>query len=156
MERIYADKQGTAVFRCPHCLFERRFDASSYRDRDSRITIKCQCGERIPVLIEFREFYRKSVNLLGRCTFPTFQQDVDVQINDISMTGASITVEFKHALADFTAHVGDVVTLEFHLDNPSRDLIRRRAEVCNINGSQMGVRFARSEYDKELGFYLLR
>lgn len=155
MERIYADKHGTAVFRCPHCGFERRFDAAAYRDRDSRITIKCQCGERVPALIEFREYYRKVVNLLGRCLVPAFQREVDVQINDISMTGASITVEFKHELPDFTVHVGDMVTVEFRLDNPARDLVRRRAEVCNIRGSQLGVRFARSEYDKELGFYLM-
>lgn len=158
MEKVFADKQGRAVFQCPHCEFKTVFDASGYRDRDSRIKIKCRCGENVPVLIEFREFYRRPVSLPGWCHVHRTEELLEIRVNDLSMSGLSFTIEPTEAgdAGPAALEVGDAITLQFRLDRSPHDLIQRRGDVRNIRDNAIGVRFSKTEYDKELGFYLLR
>jgi len=51
--------------------------------------------------------------------------------------------------------VGDVITVRFRLDSPPQNFIQRTASIRNIRSGIIGAKFSRSEYDKELGFYLL-
>ena len=155
MEKVFADKQGKAVFQCPECGFKTAFDASGYRERDSRIKIKCRCGANVPVLIEFREFYRRPVSLPGWCHVHRTEDLLEIRINDLSMSGLAFSIESPDG-APASLEVGDVLTLQFRLDRPPHDLIQRRGEVRNVRGNAVGVRFSKAEYDKELGFYLLR
>lgn len=166
MEKIFVDKQNTASFRCPHCGFIRQFDASSYRDKDSRIQIKCQCGETVPVLIEFRKFFRKSVQLYGQgnvestltghCEIHRTREKFSITILDLSFEGMrfSLAKEYTQGSADLV--LDDVLTISFRLDNQTRDLVERKAVVRNVYNGSYGVSFSRTEYDKDLGFYLLR
>lgn len=156
MEKIYTDPKGKAVFRCPHCGFERSFDASAYRNRDSRIRIKCQCGQSVPVLIEFREYYRKSVNLYGLCHLPRTGEAFQIVVKNLSLQGAGFEVVPRPGVGGSPLLDGDIIAIEFNLDNAAGHLIKRKAIVININGLYSGVRFAKSEYDKELGFYLMQ
>jgi len=156
VEKVYADKQGQAVFQCPHCGFNTTFDASGYQNRDSRIKIKCRCGESVSVLIEFRKFYRRAVALIGQCHNHRTKELSGIRVHDLSMSGMSFSVELKENGGKALMNVGDVLTVQFRLDYPPQALIQRRAEVRNVRGNLVGVSFFRSEYDKELGFYLLR
>ena len=156
MQKVFADKQGQTVFVCPHCGFSTSFDASAYRERDSRIAIKCRCGKKVPLLVEFRKFYRRAVSLLGQCANYRTKESFDIRLHDLSMSGLSFSIASKKTAEATPFQVGDVLTVQFRLDYPPKDLIRRRAEVRNIRGEVIGVHFFRSEYDKELGFYLLR
>lgn len=155
MDKIYADKQGRAVFRCPHCGFERSFDASAYRERDSRMKIKCRCGESVPVLIEFREYYRKSVNLLGQCLLHKTGELIQIRLHDLSLHGFSFSPTAQ-PVSQAGIEIEDVITIQFYLDNQARDYIERRAVVRNIRSDRIGAGFSRAEYDKVLGFYLMR
>ncbi|GAB6111523.1 PilZ domain-containing protein [Desulfomicrobium salsuginis] len=156
MDKVYADKQGKAVFQCPECGFKTAFDASSYREKDSRIKIKCRCGVSVPVLIEFRAYYRRPVALSGWCHVHRTEELLEIRVNDLSMSGLSFTVEGGTGESPAALEVGDALTVQFRLDRPPHDLIQRRGEVRNIRETAVGVRFSKSEYDKELGFYLLR
>jgi len=156
MQKVFADKQGQAVFVCPHCGFSTSFDASAYRERDSRIAIKCRCGKKVALLVEFRKFYRRAVSLLGQCENHRTKEFLDIRLHDLSMSGLSFSVASNRDGETPPFQVGDVLTVQFRLDYPPKDLIQRRAEVRNIRGDVIGVQFFRSEYDKELGFYLLR
>lgn len=166
MEKIFVDKQGLALFRCPHCGFTRQFDASAYRDKDSRLKIKCRCGETVSVLIEFREFFRKQVELYGQATVlstgsgAASLRPVNVtfpmKVMDLSLNGMRFLIMRELAQNPTSLEVNDVVRASFRLDNRSRDLVERKAVVCNANDPTYGVRFIRSEYDKDLGFYLMR
>jgi len=159
MEKVYADSQGGAVFLCPHCGFKVDFDASGYRDRDSRIRIKCRCGQSVPVLIEFRKFYRRQDSLRGRSRVHRTGNVLEIRVHDLSMTGLSFAVESREGSLDQGIDgdcvVGDVLSLQFWLDNPAQTLIQRKGEVHNVRQDRCGVSFFRSEYDKDLGFYLL-
>ena len=156
MEKVYADKHGHAVFLCPHCRFQTSFDASGYRDRDSRIRIKCRCGKNVLLLVEFREFYRRPVNLVGWCRVHRTEANLEIRLHDLSMSGLSFSLESEVNEEEPPIVVGDVLTIQFRLDCPPNNFIQRRSEVRNIRNESIGVRFSKSEYDKELGFYLLR
>ena len=156
MLKVYADKQGKGVFHCPHCGFMTEFDASAYRDRDSRIKIKCRCGESMVMLVEFREYYRRPVSLVGYCRVHRTGQDLEMKVRDLSMSGLSFSLESAAGdQAEAPLEVGDVITVRFRLDAPPENLIQRLAEVRNVRGQAIGAKFSKSEYDKELGFYLL-
>jgi len=155
MLKVYADKQGKAVFHCPHCGFATEFDASAYRNRDSRIKIRCRCGESLTMLVEFREYYRRPVSLAGWCHVDRTGQDLEIIVRDLSMRGLSFSIEKTPEEGRALLEVGDVVTVRFRLDSPPRNLIQRKAEVRHFRTEIVGARFSRSEYDKELGFYLL-
>lgn len=156
MEKIFAGKNGGAVFTCPHCGFVKTFDASAYRNRDSRLTLKCQCGQQVPVLIEFREHYRKQVNLSGECFLPRTNSTFHIRIKDLSLSGLFFTIlsNMREDRSPFL--VNDAVTIQFYLDEHSQKMIERKAVVKNIKESGIGVNFTQTEYDKELGFYFLR
>lgn len=156
MEKVYADKHGHAVFQCPHCRFQTSFDASDYRDRDSRIRIKCRCGKSVLLLVEFREFYRRPVKLFGWCRVHRTEANLEIRLHDLSMSGLSFSLESEVNEEEPPIVVGDVLTVQFRLDYPPNNLIQRRSEVRNVREGSIGVRFSKSEYDKELGFYLLR
>jgi hypothetical protein len=156
MEKVYADKQGKAIFQCSKCGFKTAFDASDYRERDSRIRIRCRCGESVPLLVEFREYYRRPVSLPGWCHVHRTEALRERRVNDRSMSGLSFSIESMEVDEPKDVAIGDVLTLQFRLDRPPHDLIQRKGEVRNVRDGGVGVRFSKSEYDKELGFYLLR
>lgn len=151
MLKVYADKQGKAVFHCPHCGFVTEFDASAYRERDSRIKIRCRCGKNMTMLVEFREYYRRPVSLVGWCRVESSGQDLEITVRDLSMRGLS----FSLATIPVPLEVGDVISVRFRLDSPPMNLIQRKAVVRHVRDGIVGASFSRSEYDKELGFYLL-
>ena len=156
MIKVYADKQGKAVFHCPHCGFVTNFDASAYRNRDSRIKIRCRCGESLIMLVEFREYYRRPVSLNGKCLVQRTGKVLDMTVRDLSMSGLSFFLDLREQdeVGNYI-RLGDLITVRFRLDAPPENDIERKAEVRNIRGESIGAKFSRSEYDKELGFYLL-
>jgi len=156
MEKVYADKKGRAVFQCPHCGFKNEFDASGLRNKDSRIRVKCKCGESVPTLVEFREYYRRNVTLSGWCHVHRSGALLEMHVRDLSMSGLSFSLDSPPEGEDATLVVGDIVTIQFRLDCPPQNLLQRRAEIRNIRNGSVGAQFSKSEYDKELGFYLLR
>ncbi len=148
MEKIFVDKQDSAVFRCPHCDFTRHFNASGYRDKDSRVKIKCQCGEVVPVLIEFREFFRKQVELFGhgmvlstltgRSMLHRSREKFPVKIEDLSMNGLRFRLAPELGREPDVLEVDDVLSVQFRLDNRARALIERKAVIRNVYGSSCG------------------
>ncbi len=155
MLKVYADKQGKAVFHCPQCGFATEFDASAYRNRDSRIKIRCRCGRCTTMLVEFREYYRRQVSLAGMCHVHRTGKDLEMKVQDLSMSGLSFSLELLAAGDEDPLAVGDVITVQFRLDSPPHNLVLRKAEVRYNRNGAIGAKFSRSEYDKELGFYLL-
>lgn len=156
MEKIFVDKHGNALFRCPYCAFERHFNASSYKEKDSRVKIKCHCGQTVPVLIEFREFYRKPVTLEGHCFLQRTRETFSIKIHDISLNGMSFSVVPTPGMSNSPFLVEDAVVMAFRLDNRAADQIQKKGNVRNISGLRAGIRFSHQEYDKELGYYLMR
>ncbi len=156
MEILYADKTGRATFRCPQCQFQRQFDASKYRETNSRITIRCRCGQTHDVRIEFRSFYRKTVQLYGVCTVHRLGATCPVLIDDVSLHGLRFVFMPEPGTVAPTLQMYEIVGLAFRLDNTALDWVRCRIEIRSVYDGKHGARIVSTGHEKELGFYLMQ
>lgn len=155
MVKAYVDEQNQTVFFCPHCGFERRFDASPFRNKKKALTVKCKCGNATEMEIEFRKQFRKNVELFGSCLIKKTGKLCEIIIKDLSFQG--IGIEFLHIykkhLVDID--VGDIIEVDFKLDNKKGDQIRKRCIVRLKLPNHIGAEFDDENFSKQLGFYLM-
>jgi hypothetical protein len=155
LEKVYITSKQMATFVCPQCERSKTVNVSQYANLDKmiKVKVKCPCGYTYTSILEKRKKYRKETNLHG-----SFIRIVDgketahglVTVKDISMTGMKL-----HINGDHGCEVGDVLKVEFYLDDAQRSLIRKKLIIRNIYRSEIGTELAPTEaVDKALGFYL--
>ena len=154
MVKGYVDEQNRTVFICPHCGFEKQFDASAFKNKKKNLTIKCKCGNTTEMDIEFRKHFRKKVELFGTCLVKKTDKKYEIIIRDLSMQG--IRFELLHIYNKFidTIDIDDIIELEFKLDNKQEDLITKRCVVRAKTDKYIGSEFQDDNFSKRLGFYL--
>jgi hypothetical protein len=154
-EKVYITSKQMATFICPQCQKSKTVDVSKYANLDKIVKVKvtCPCGYGYTSILEKRKKYRKQTNLPG-----SFVRLVDgrriggglMTVKDLSTSGLKIQTNVHHNCA-----VGDVVLVDFTLDDSHRTLIKKKVIVRNIVGQHIGNEFAPTEaIDKALGFYL--
>ncbi len=116
------------------------------------IKIECECHNIFTTIVERRNFYRKSVKLLGMC-YASGDPDegTPIKIVDISRTGVGfIKYAGKPLLKD------EVVKIKFRLSADS-NVITITATVTNIKQDHTGVSMVNLDEhtQKLLGFFLL-
>jgi c-di-GMP-binding flagellar brake protein YcgR len=118
------------------------------------IRAKCTCGIKFTVLFERRANYRKPIGLLARFARKVNSelQVGEAVINDLSRGGLSMRVQRGVELK-----VGEVVTIEFRLDNMEQTLIRAQVAIKSIRRGAIGAEFQSLDDHtrKLLGFYLM-
>ena len=155
VETVYITASNEAVFRCPQCQRTKTVDASAFAKLTPplRFKMRCPCGHEATAIVELRRRFRKEVSLPGR-----FVQFVNGQpkgkgrmmVKDISATGMKLAIASSSSLS-----AGDLLKVEFNLNDPARSPITKKLIVRNINGIEVGTEFAPTEtLDKSLGFYL--
>lgn len=155
MVKVYVDEQNQAVFLCPHCGFEKRFDASQFKDKKKNLTIKCKCGNTIEMEIDFRRQFRKKVELFGSCLIKKTQKRCEMIVRDLSFQGIGIELLYIYKKYMSDIDVGDIIELEFKLDNKKEDEITKRCTVRLKRNSHIGAEFNDDNFSKQLGFYLM-
>lgn len=176
MKTIYVTQDNKATISCPNCGKTKEVDVSKYMDIEKPVKIKyrfkcdkCNCGTRDcqgcdikdcsfdhqnTVLLERRKFYRKSVNLNGKCR-PNKGKEVTVVITDISRTG----LKFKLYMYNKEINIDDRLEIEFNLDDRSSTSIQKEVLVRKINGLSVGAEFTTvqpyNRIDQAIGFYLM-
>ena len=154
-EKVYITSKQMATFICPQCQKSKTVDVSKYANLDKivKVNVSCPCGYRYTSILEKRKKYRKKTHLPG-----SFVRLVDgrrvggglMNVKDLSTSGLKIHTNARHNCA-----VGDVILVEFSLDDNHRTLIKKKVIVRNIVGKHIGTEFAPTEaLDKALGFYL--
>lgn len=154
-EKVYVTSNQMATFVCPKCQKSKTVNVSKYATLDKLIRVKvtCPCGNAYTSLLEKRKKYRKETNLPG-----TFVRIVDgrkigqglMTVRDLSTIGMKLHTNGEHQCI-----VGDILQVEFHLDDTQRTLIKKKVIIRNIIGSNIGTELAPTEaVDKALGFYL--
>ena len=150
---VHVLKNDYAMIRCPFCELRKRVSAHKIRNIKHKITVRCQCENRFEVQFNFRENYRKNVEIAG--VFMTVSSDVSTErkmhVFDLSRSGLSFkmidTVDVKK---------GDELFVRFNLDDAKQSLIHKKVVVKLINDKFLGCEFTDLDrYEKELGFYLL-
>jgi hypothetical protein len=154
-EKVYITSKEMATFVCPKCEKSKTVNVSRYVNLDKmvKVKVKCPCGYEYTSLLEKRKKYRKATNLHG-----TYIRVVDgkavarglMTVKDLSTTGMKLHINGNHG-----CEVGDVLKVEFYLDDFQRSLIRKKVIVRNIFQHEIGTQLAPTEaVDKALGFYL--
>jgi len=113
-------------------------------------------------MLERRKFYRKGTNLPGAYTYKktnlpgtyTLEGKDDrglMTVINISRSGLKLRVNVTR---DFQP--GDILNVEFNLDDRDRSPIKKSVIVRNIQEKLVGVEFAAIEHFDKLGAYLLK
>ena len=155
VEKVYITSKEMATFVCPQCQKSKTVNVSQYANLDKivRVKVTCPCGHAYTSILEKRKKYRKETNLPG-----SYLRIVDgkkignglMLVRDLSNTGMKLQINGEHDCA-----VGDVLQVEFRLDDTHRTLVTKKVIIRNISGPYLGTELAPTEaMDKALGFYL--
>jgi hypothetical protein len=154
-ETVYITDSNTAVFRCPQCQRTKVLDVSTFGEfkLPLRFKLTCPCGHVASAVLEKRKRYRKGAHLPG-----TYVHYVNGQprskgtmtVKDLSTNGMKLVLSASGTIAP-----GDLLKIEFRLDNAQRSLVQKKVVVRNVSDNFVGTEFAVTEaLDKDLGFYL--
>ena len=148
---IYPNSENWATIICPNCGKERSIDASKFVKQFKPVKVKCSCGHSFLVSFEKRKFYRKVVKIPGTCKkliSPGNSQQIFVE--DVSRTGLRISFTSPHGLQP-----GDIVKIEFSLDDANQSPVILSAEVKHFTETWVGVEYCDPNIPKSLAFYLM-
>lgn len=134
---------------CPVCGFSKGLNIGQFRHRQRVLKIKCTCGNRFEIELEFRQHFRKSTSLNGYIkTNGAFGWPVKV----INLSLGGVCLEF---FSEPALKVGDRGNLRFKLDNRKESEIIKQLIVMSISKKRVGCKFIVDRaYEADLGFYL--
>ena len=154
-EKVHITSKQMATFICPKCQKSKTVNVSKYASLDKKVKVKvtCPCGYGYTSLLEKRKKFRKNANLPGSYVLFADSRQAGgglMTVKDLSTSGLKLQINTQ---LNFT--VGDVMLVEFHLDDALRALIKKKVIVRNIVGKNVGTEFTPTvAIDKALGFYL--
>jgi hypothetical protein len=157
-EKVFVTENNMAVFECPQCNKAKSVDVSRYKDirQVVRIKVKCPCGHSYKVVLERRKHFRKDVNFSGSYThvLPDYKEDKGgMTVKNLSRSGVKIKLNVERNFK-----IGDILSLEFSLNDKHRSFIKKDAVIRKISNSYLGLEFnsvdSSDPSDKALGFYL--
>ncbi len=157
MQTVHISTLVTAVFTCSKCRRTKAVDVSNYikLEKIVRFNFECLCGNRYAAILEKRKQHRRETNLHG--TFVQFVDEKEVYrgfmtVCDLSLTGMKLKVNVEHCFS-----IGDLLQLEFQLDDMDRSIINKKVLIRYFNFPFLGTEFHYKEtIDKDLGFYLFK
>ncbi|MBF0199931.1 MAG: PilZ domain-containing protein [Desulfamplus sp.] len=153
--RAYVDENDKSVFVCPSCGFEKRFDASIFKEKKKNITVKCKCGLKSELTIEFRKHIRKSVEIIGQGTLGKIDKKFDVIVKDISLNGLALEFMIGDRKHVKELSSGDSIKVSFELDNDKGWFISKDCIVRSVRNLRVGVEFRDDNFSKKIGFYVM-
>jgi hypothetical protein len=159
MQKAFITRDNKVTFSCPQCKGIRTVDVTKYKALEKAVKIKvhCPCGHDYPVMLERRKQFRKAVSLPG--TFTRIYNDRKagsgtMVVKDVSRNGLQIRVNDSSYM-----NAGDILEVEFKLDDNKRSPIRKEVVIRKIVGYDLGTEFtsvdAGNASDKAIGFYLM-
>ena len=157
-QKIFLSGDDKASFKCPKCNVSKEADVSKYKNIETSVTlkIKCPCGNEYSVILERRKYYRKNTRISGKFTFSPLigeDQKSSMTVMDISKGGLKFQMESTPLFQK-----GDILEVEFNLDNKNNTLIRKQVYVRNIKNGLVNVEFCavdnNATEDKAIGVYL--
>lgn len=149
--KAYVRINKTATIVCPACGATKNINTQQLKGSGNTFKVRCRCNVIFDVQIDFRQTYRKQVNLTGTyILLRDGQGGGDIHIRNISTGGIGFTVSGTHQLKK-----GQVLGIEFQLNDKNQTTIRKKTVIVSVNKNQIGCRFSASEETgKALGFFL--
>ncbi len=149
--RVFVSKGDKTAVTCPFCEKTSAVSVAKFKGFKHTLVTKCSCQQRFKVELNFRQYHRKKVELIGEIiNVSTDSSDWrKVTILDLSLVGLRFKVDGSTDIEK-----GHIVRVRFTLDNQKATEIEKEVGVVNIRQDQFGCEFLIIDYEKELGFYL--
>lgn len=160
---IQVNSDEMAAISCPECTYSKNVPVGGLKKKRP-IQVKCECGARFPVVLEFRQQNRKLTDLDGYYVRKELYRDFDksekrpqvktnCRVKNISRNGVGFTRLSKQQVAE-----GNSVWLQFTLDDRKQSTITREVVVKSVRDDMVGCQFVPRVcgIEPELGFYLMK
>ncbi|MBW1763234.1 MAG: PilZ domain-containing protein [Deltaproteobacteria bacterium] len=164
-QKAFIRDDGTIRVNCPDCKAQRSIITQKVFGKH-QFKVKCTCGSVFGIQCEFREKFRKDVDLNGVILKPsenlrwgkTLNESQQTQIDPINCKVRNISIGGvglkTFSMVDIA--VGDPIMVKFTLDNTASSEIEKKAIVRGIRETFIGCEFLDADKnDPKLGFYLL-
>jgi hypothetical protein len=150
-ERAFVRADGNATLVCPQCNSVKIVPVMQYKERQHRLQVRCACAHVFKINLDFRQCYRKVINLTGIYALkPPAVGGGMVRIHNISLSGICFEVTGVHQI-----QLGQKGRIDFTLDNKKETRLIREFTVRSVSGAMIGCEFTKEQqFEKELGFYL--
>jgi hypothetical protein len=146
----YVGKDGLAALRCPNCGTTKIIDTAKKNYAFKAFKATCKCGEQIRGQFEFRQYYRKKVNLSGRYRHRESGVQGKILVDNISLMGVGFTCMRKHRFKK-----GDHLDISFTLDNDRKSKVSLWVVVERLQDRFVGAKRQDPHVSQpDLGFYL--
>jgi predicted Zn finger-like uncharacterized protein len=154
-QKVFISGKSEALIVCQKCGQSKSIDADPTAVRGKTAQVRCKnCGHSFEVVFESRSKYRKDTSLEGHYFRKDSPKDEfgRMAVYDLSQGGLRFEPIGRAAF-----QLGDHLTVEFHLDDEKKSMIRTSVVVRSIGGKAIGVEFvALDEHTRKiLGFYLM-
>ncbi len=139
---------------CPQCDRSLTVPVDRIQHMGKPVRARCACGIQFHVVFERRANYRKPTGLMGKFAR---KLDSELQVGEVVVTNLSRGGLCLKVPQSVKLEVGEVVRVDFRLDNDEQTLIRTQVVVKNIRRGIVGAEFSSLEEHtrKLLGFYLM-
>lgn len=148
----FVNKENYISFTCPYCQRTRRISVEEHKGINNKLVTKCTCQNRFMIDLNYRQFYRKEVNLVGEVkNVSTGSRNYySMVVVNLSMSGLLFKVIGPKDIKN-----GHRLHVRFTLDDKQANEIDKEARVIDIRGDYYGCEFLNLAYEeKELGYYL--
>lgn len=149
--KVYINRENEGEVICPNCGKTKIINVSNHRISQKPIRVKCQCSHSFNIVLEYRRYHRKTVNIPGKL----FQRQSTTPVDDVMITSISVVgvgFEIKSAMGVKVDEVYDIV---FTLDDDLDSMVREEVMIKRIEGTFVGAEFTdQDKYHHELDFYL--
>ena len=148
----YANANDTVKITCPECNTSKNFNTNEYKTSNRGIKARCACGNVFRCIIEFRKYYRKTVDFAGEYRNEKTGAAGRMAVESISLSG----IDFVNLTSGNLIMINDILEVSFYLDDNSQTFIQRKARVTASDKDTINAIFINFQlYDKDLGFYLM-
>lgn len=156
LPKVFIASNNTATIMCPQCGNVTTANVTKYAAIKNKVTIncRCSCGHLFKVSLEKRRQYRKETDLPGVFYYHHANGETDkgsMRVVDISSTGLKLKLNVARQFQE-----GDLLKVEFHLDDKRKTFMEREVVVRNVYQNFVGTSFIQDQMDDPtLGFYMM-
>ncbi len=169
-QKLFVRPDNTVIIQCPSCSLSKEVPAEKLVNGKRILQIKCSCQSVFKGQLETRKKFRRPSNLEGHFRKLSNQKNPDnyhsvihygaekkvkpvanCTVENISVDGLGLSAKTRP-----TVKPGDILRVEFTLDNANQTEIVKQVIVRMVNDNYIGCEFQdNSSPDKNIGFYLL-
>jgi hypothetical protein len=146
-QKYYIGNYKKLTIRCLACKKDRTVTVDDFKLKHHVIKVTCPCSHSFVVNLEFRQSYRKELDITGsyRKIHEPIEQEKPCIVKDISLGGLGLTIT-----SDSTIRIDDELIVSFRIGALQQHKYEATCQVRHIeSGINIGGMFTRLKMDKK-------